>query len=126
MKVRIDKWLWSVRIFKTRTQATDACRESKVKIGNDTVKPSYAVQLGDVLLIKKGHFNFTYKVLEIIDNRVGAPLAVVCYENQTPADEMLKFDNWFVGKKGGEFREKGLGRPTKRERRTLDKFKEKD
>jgi ribosome-associated heat shock protein Hsp15 len=126
LKVRIDKWLWCVRIFKTRTQATDACRECKVKIGNDTVKPSYSVQIGDVLLVKKGHFNFTYKVLDLIENRVSAPLAIVCYENQTPQEEMLKFDNWFVGKKGGEFREKGLGRPTKRERRTLDKFKDKE
>jgi ribosome-associated heat shock protein Hsp15 len=62
----------------------------------------------------------------LIENRVSAPLAIICYENQTPQEEMLKFDNWFVGKKGGEFREKGLGRPTKRERRTLDKFKDKE
>lgn len=123
-KVRIDKWLWSVRIFKSRTMATDACKSRKVKIGEANVKPSYMVERGEIVQVQKNGFNLTYKVVDLIQKRVGAPLAVKCYEDLTPADELNKYQNWFIGKGAPERREKGAGRPTKRERREIDKFKD--
>lgn len=123
-KVRIDKWLWAVRIFKSRTMATNACKSGKIKIGEKNVKPSYLVERGETVQVKKNGFNLTYKVIDLLKKRVGAPLAVKCYEDLTPAEELNKFENWFVGKASPERREKGTGRPTKRDRRKIEKFKD--
>lgn len=123
-KVRIDKWLWSVRIFKSRSMATDACKSSKIKIGEVNVKPSYLLQRGEIVSVKKNGFNLTFKVIDLLEKRVSAVLAQPCYEDLTPADELNKYTDWFVGKGKPEMREKGAGRPTKRERRDLDKFKD--
>lgn len=125
-KVRVDKWLWAVRIFKSRTLAGDVVRAGKVRVNDKIVKPSYAITVGDVLTVQKNGFNMTYECLKLIDKRVGAPIAVTCYEDKTPAEEKTKYKDWFIGKSGGEFREKGAGRPTKRERRDISRFKEKD
>ena len=122
-KVRIDKWLWSVRIFKSRTMATDACKSGKVKVKESSVKPSYMLQRDEVVEVKKGGYNLTYKVIDLIDKRVGAKLAEPCYENLTPAEEMNKFSDWYIKNSPTEQREKGTGRPTKRDRRTIDKLK---
>lgn len=122
-KVRIDKWLWSVRIFKTRTLATNACKAGKVKVNGANVKPAYLVQRAEKVEVKKNGYNLTFKVVDLIQKRVGAPVAIKCYENLTPAEEMKKFENWYIGKRGIESREKGAGRPTKRERRDIDRFK---
>jgi len=122
-KVRIDKWLWSVRIFKSRSLATTACKSSKVKIDENNVKPSYLVSKDEIVHVKKNGFNMVYKVLELIEKRVGAPLAITCYEDLTEPEELNKYKDWYVGKAAAERREKGAGRPTKRERRTLDKYK---
>lgn len=122
-KVRVDKWLWSVRIFKSRTLATDACKSGKVKLGDNSLKPSYLIQRGDQLEVKKNGFNLQFKVIDLIQKRVSAPLAQVCYEDLTPAEEMNKYQNWFVGKGASEKRERGTGRPTKKERRLIDGFK---
>jgi len=123
-KVRIDKWLWSVRIFKSRTIATDACKEGKVKFNGVAAKSSQLIQVGDLVEVKKEGFNMQYKVLNLIEKRVGAPIALACYEDLTPEEELNKFKEWFVGKSGVEYREKGAGRPTKRERREIDDFKD--
>jgi ribosome-associated heat shock protein Hsp15 len=123
-KVRIDKWLWSVRIFKSRTIATDACKEGKVKWNGVNAKSSQLIQVGDQVEVKKEGFNMQYKVLNLIEKRVGAPIAQACYEDLTPEEELNKFKEWFVGKSGVEYREKGAGRPTKRERREIDDFKD--
>lgn len=123
-KVRIDKWLWSVRIFKSRTIATDACKKGRISIGDSTVKPSAVVQRGDLVHVRKDGFNLEFKVIDLIQKRVSAPLAQVCYENVTSEDELRKFDDWYIGRSGREVREKGTGRPTKKERRELDGFKE--
>ena len=123
-KVRVDKWLWSVRIFKTRTKATDACKSGKIKIGETNVKPSLLVTGGETLFVKKEGFNLIIKVVEIIDRRVSATLAQPCYENLTPEEEMNKYKSWYVGKGAAERRERGAGRPTKKERREIDGFKE--
>lgn len=82
------------------------------------------LQRGDELVVGKNGFNFEYKVVDLIDKRVSAVLAQPCYEDLTPADELNKFESWFVGKSKGEYREKGLGRPTKRERREIDGYKD--
>lgn len=122
-KVRIDKWLWSVRIFKSRTLASDACKSGNVKINDTSVKPSYMVSREEIVLVKKNGFNMTYKVIALIDKRVSAKLAEPCYENLTPEEELNKFKDWFTGKAQPERREKGTGRPTKRDRREIDRFK---
>lgn len=123
-KVRIDKWLWSVRIFKSRSKATDACKSGKVKVGNALIKPSYLLSAEEIVEVKKAGFNFTFKVLDLIEKRVGAPIARTCYEDMTTKEELNKYNEWYVGKAGAEFREKGAGRPTKRDRRVLEDFKD--
>ena len=123
-KLRIDKWIWAVRIFKTRTVAADNCKKGNVKINETKAKAASKVSVGDIIQVQKGGFNLSFKVIKLIQKRVGAPLAVLCYENLTPDDELNKFKSWFVGKGQPEIREKGLGRPTKKERRTIDDFKE--
>ena len=123
-KVRIDKWLWAVRIFKSRTLAGDTVRQGKVRVNDKVVKPSTPVVVGDRVTVQKNGFNLEYEVLRLIEKRVGAPIAVTCYTDHTPQEELNKYKDWFVGKAGTEFREKGAGRPTKRERRTIDRFKD--
>lgn len=125
-KVRVDKWLWAVRIFKSRTKAGDVVRAGKVRVNGKVVKPSYGVEVGDRLTVARNNFNMQYEVVKLIAKRVGHPIAVTCYEDRTPQEELDKFKDWFVGKATGEFREKGAGRPTKRERRDIDEFKEED
>lgn len=123
-KVRIDKWLWSVRIFKSRTIATDACKSGKVRIAGEPVKASYLLQIGEEVTVKKEGFNFQFRALQLIEKRVGAPIAVTCYENITPEEELNKYNAWFLNNQGNtEQREKGAGRPTKKERREIEKFK---
>ena len=124
-KVRIDKWLWSIRIFKSRTLASDACKAGKVKVGEEAVKPSYMLAEGEVVTVKKEGFSFQYRALQLIEKRVGAPIAVTCYEDVTPEAEKNKYQSWFQNATpGAERREKGSGRPTKKERREIDTFKD--
>ena len=123
-KVRVDKWLWSVRIFKSRTIATDICKAGKVKVNNLIVKPSYLTQEGDILTVRKNGFDFQFKVISLLKNRVSAPIAQTCYEDLTSAEELNKYNSWFIGKGGTEKRDKGAGRPTKKERREIDRFKD--
>lgn len=123
-KVRIDKWLWAVRIFKSRTMATNACKSGKVKIEESNVKPSLQIERGTILQVKKDGFTLEYKVVDLLDKRVSATLAEPCYENLTPESELNKFKDWYMLNRQVEFREKGLGRPTKKDRRTIDKYKE--
>ncbi len=124
-KVRIDKWLWSVRIFKSRTLASDACKAGKVKIGEEAVKPSHMISEGETVTVKKDGFNFQFRAIQLIEKRVGAPIALTCYEDVTPAEEKNKYTAWFLNSTPGvEKRERGTGRPTKKERREIDQFKE--
>ena len=122
-KVRVDKWLWSVRIFKSRTIATDTIKAGKVKVNNALVKASQLVQAGDRIAVQKNGFQFMFEVINPIEKRVGAIIAQACYTDLTPVEELNKYKDWFVGKAGGEFRERGSGRPTKKERREIDDFK---
>ncbi len=126
-KVRIDKWLWSVRIFKSRTISTDFVKSGKVKVGGADVKPSFLVGENDTVVVKKEGFNFEFKVLKLIEKRVGSPIAVTCYLDVTTDEERNKYNAWFLAGSGkAEMRERGAGRPTKRERREIDWFKDGD
>ena len=122
-KVRIDKWLWSVRIFKSRSLATDACKTSQVKLDGEAVKPSTMVHRGNVIGVKKDGFNLTFRVIDLIEKRVSATLAQACYEDITPEEERNKYKEWFIGKAKPEIRERGTGRPTKKDRRLIDSHK---
>ena len=123
-KTRIDKWLWSVRIFKSRTKATEACKSGRVVLDERTVKASSEVNENHIVKLRKNGFNLEFKVIKVISKRVSSPLALECYENRTSVDELNKFNSWFVGKGRAEVREKGDGRPTKRERRNIETFKD--
>ena len=123
-KVRIDKYLWAIRIFKSRTLATEACKEGKVKLYGENAKPSALVTTGDVIDVLKDGFRLKYKIVALIEKRVSPVLAKPCYEDLTPEEEINKYKSWFIGKGGPERRERGAGRPTKKERRDIDDFKE--
>jgi len=120
---RIDKWLWAVRIFKTRTQATEACAGGKVKIDGTSVKASRKIKPGETLLVRKGVIKYMYKVLKIAEKRMGAKLIIDFVEDLTPDDERAKLKS--SHKQPLQTREKGQGRPTKKERRMMDKLKQK-
>ncbi len=124
-KVRVDKWLWAVRIFKSRTLAANACKSNKIALGDKSLKPSFLVERGLVLKVKKNGFNMTYKIIDLLEKRVSATLAEPCYLNLTPEEELNKFKDWYLHNTASEIREKGLGRPTKRDRRNIEKFKKK-
>jgi ribosome-associated heat shock protein Hsp15 len=123
-KVRLDKWLWAVRLFKSRTMSTDACKAGKVKLKGTSLKPSHLISIGDTIEVKKNGFNLTFKVNQILEKRVSAVLAAPCFDDLTPQEELNKYKDWFVGKSGSEFRDRGEGRPTKKDRREIDDFKE--
>jgi ribosome-associated heat shock protein Hsp15 len=122
-KVRIDKWLWAIRLFKTRTLAAEACRGGHVKIGTDPVKPSREVQPGDIIVARVGEVTRTVRVLAAIEKRVGAKLVGQHLEDLTPAEEYLRALQ-AKEQAGLPQRPKGAGRPTKKERRALEKLGE--
>lgn len=122
-KLRIDKWLWSVRIFKSRSLSKDACASNNVKVNEKVARPALSVSVGDMVHVKKNGFNYEYEVIKLIEKRVGAKIAVECYKDLTPESELNKYKDWFIGKAAPERREKGAGRPTKKERRELEGFK---
>lgn len=117
---RIDKWLWCVRLFKTRTQAAAACSGGKVKLNDAAVKPSRELKLNDVVSMKRGIVTWSYRVLAFPKNRVSAKEVAMYAEDITPETEKVKLDDlkYIPVIK----REKGSGRPTKKERRDLGKF----
>lgn len=125
-KTRIDKWLWTVRIFKSRTIATDACKAGKIKINGAEIKPSASVSRLDKIEVRKNGFNFQFEVKELLKNRVPAPVAKECFQNNTPLSELEKYNDWFNGKKSSVLRARGTGRPTKKDRRSMDDFSEFD
>jgi len=121
MGVRIDKWLWSVRLYKTRSISTDACKSGRITIDGKTVKASKEVNIGDIIDIKKDNIQYKLKVLQLSEKRMGAALIDGFREDLTPASE---YDKMRQIKSGGfEYRDKGLGRPSKKDRRNLNSFK---
>lgn len=117
-KLRVDKYLWAIRIFKTRSLATDACKAGRVKLNGQNIKPSAIVKIGDVYQISKG---VERKVLEVVDfsyNRTDAKIAVTKYKDLTPVEETHAFKSVFHAPTLK--RDRGTGRPTKRDRRETD------
>lgn len=119
---RIDKWLWAMRVFKTRTIATEACKKGRVTMGGNPVKPSRAIKAGDIIDVKKPPITYTFRVKAVTGNRLGAKLVPEYLENVTPQSqydllEMTKISGFID-------RRKGLGRPTKRDSRELSRFRE--
>lgn len=116
--VRIDKYIWAIRCYKTRSDATEACKGNKVQLNGAPVKPSKEVRVGDTIAVRKGSAQFIYKVLQLSENRMGAQLVPDYAENLTPQSEIDKLrapvETFFVK------RDRGSGRPTKKERRELD------
>jgi len=121
-EIRIDKYLWSVRLYKTRSIASDECRKGRILISNIQVKPSRTVTKGEIIIVKKPPVNYTFRIIEPIENRVSAKLVSLFLEDITPEEEKLKLD---YRQSGGTFyRDKGTGRPTKKERRLIDRLKD--
>ena len=119
-EVRIDKWLWAVRLFKTRSLATEACKKGKIMILGNTVKPSRNIKVGDVIQIKKPPVVFSFKVLALTENRMGAKLTPEFIENVTSQEQLDLLEMRQSGAYG--LRDKGTGRPTKKERRDMDEY----
>ena len=119
-EVRIDKWIWAMRIFKTRTIAADACKKGRVMIGDTPVKPSRTVKVGDTVKVRKPPVTYSFRVLALTENRLGAKLVPDYLENITPKSELDMLD--MVKISGFVDRRMGLGRPTKREGRQLEDF----
>ena len=119
-KLRIDRWLWAVRIFKTRSMSTIACNAGKVKVNARKVKPSYKIKLGDTITIQKGIVKFAYNVRGLVCKRVSAKIAATHFKDITPEEEKFKMKtaNQSVG-----IRNKGLGRPSKKDRREIEKYR---
>ena len=121
-QARIDKWLWAVRIYKTRSIAAEACKKGHISIGDRTAKPAHNIRVGDIINVKKAPITYSFRVLKCAENRVGAKLVPELMENITSQEqyEILELSkiSGFIG------RQRGPGRPTKKERRDLDTFVE--
>jgi ribosome-associated heat shock protein Hsp15 len=119
-EIRIDKWMWATRIFKTRTVAVEACKKNRVMVNDVPAKPSRMINVGDIVQVRKPPITYSFKVIALTANRVGPKLTPQYLENITPPEqyEILELQkiNGFVD------RARGAGRPTKKERRNLDNF----
>ena len=118
-EVRVDKWLWAVRIYKTRKQAAEACKKNRILILDQSVKPSRVLKINDVVQVKKPPVVYSYRVLGLLGKRLSAKAVREYIENITPEAEMDKLkvrETFFI------VRERGTGRPTKKERRIIDKL----
>lgn len=119
-EARIDKWLWAARIFKTRSIAADACKNGRITINGSNVKPAHTIKAGETVCVRKPPVTYSFKILQAIEHRVGAKLISEIYENVTTPDqyELLEMNriSGFID------RARGTGRPTKKERRSLDAF----
>ncbi len=116
--IRLDKYLWAVRIFKTRSDAADAIRQNRVMVNNAYAKPSREVKVGDMISVRRERVHYSYKVLDLVSSRQPAKNVPMYCLNCTPQEELDKLnvphETIFV------FRERGMGRPTKKDRRNID------
>ncbi len=119
-EARLDKWLWAVRIFKTRTIAAEACKKGRVTINGSQVKPARMIKEGDVIQVRKAPITYSFKVLQAIEKRVGAKLVPEVMENVTTPDQYELLELSKVS--GFVDRARGMGRPTKKDRRDIDDF----
>ena len=120
-KIRIDKWLWAVRIFKTRAISRDACNSGKVTIDGKSIKPSRSIKLNETITVQKGIVKFVYEVSGLIEKRVSAKIASDNVNDLTSTEE--KFKMKAASAQPVTTRDKGMGRPTKKDRRNIDKLK---
>lgn len=115
---RIDKYLWAIRVYKTRTEATEACKGGKIDVNGADIKPSREVKAGDIISVRKGSVHYSYKVLAPLEKRVGAKEVDKYVANLTPESEIAKLhapvETFFIK------RDRGMGRPTKKDRRQMD------
>lgn len=119
-QIRVDKWLWAVRIFKTRNQATEACKKGRILIREQPVKPSRVLRINDIIQVKRLPVVYSFKVTGLLAKRLSARLVKDYIEDITPEQELEKLkvrETFFIS------RDKGSGRPTKKERRTMDKLR---
>jgi ribosome-associated heat shock protein Hsp15 len=122
--IRIDKFLWSVRLYKTRSIASDECRKGRIYINEIQVKPSRSVLKDEIITVKKPPVIYSYRVIEPIENRVSAKLVANFIEDLTPVEEKAKLD--IRDSIGIIRRVRGTGRPTKKERRQIDRINDQD
>ena len=118
---RIDKWLWTVRIFKTRSISTEECKKGRVKLNESEVKPSKEIKIGDTITVRKPPIVHSYIVKDIPKSRIGAKLVSDFLDDITPNEELAKLEPGYLAFQG--VRPRGSGRPTKKERRTLDNIR---
>ncbi|MBQ8098593.1 MAG: RNA-binding S4 domain-containing protein [Bacteroidaceae bacterium] len=119
-EARLDKWLWAARIFKTRSIAIDACKNGRVTMNGQRMKPAHVIRIGDVIEIRKPPITYSFRVKQAIQNRISAKLVPDVLENITPPAQMELLELSRIS--GFVNRAKGTGRPTKKERRELDDF----
>ncbi|EOR96528.1 Ribosome-associated heat shock protein [Arcticibacter svalbardensis MN12-7] len=117
-KLRIDKYLWSIRLFKTRTLATDACKAGRIKLNGQNIKPSYEVKIGDVFHVSKGIERKQVRVTGLLHSRADAKTVINFYDDITPEEETLGYKSMFHAPTLK--RDRGTGRPTKKDRREID------
>lgn len=122
MEVRIDKWLWAVRLYKTRSLATEACKKGKVLIQNVAVKPSRTVKVGEIVQVRQNPVVYSFKVIALAQNRMNAKLVPGFMENVTTPDQLELIELAKIAAQS--CRARGTGRPTKKERRELDEYVE--
>ena len=120
MEVRVDKYLWAMRIYKTRSIATDACKCGRVKINDVEVKPSRMFHVGDVFTVRKGPITYTYRILQLWGNRLGAKMVPEYLQDITPKEQLELLELARYAAQSG--RDRGTGRPTKKDRREIEQF----
>ena len=120
MEVRVDKYLWAMRIYKTRSIATDACKCGRVKMNGVELKPSRMFHVGDVFTVRKGPITYTYRILQLWGNRLGAKLVPEYLQDITPKEQLELLELARYAAQSG--RDRGTGRPTKKDRRDIEQF----
>lgn len=120
MEIRVDKYLWAMRIYKTRSIATDACKCGRVKMNGVEIKPSRAFHVGDVFTVRKGPITYTYRVLQLASNRLGAKMVPEYLQDITPKEQLELLELARYAAQSG--RDRGTGRPTKKDRRDIEQF----
>jgi len=120
MEVRVDKYLWAMRIYKTRSIATDACKCGRVKMNGVELKPSRVFHIGDMFTVRKGPITYTYRILQLSANRLGAKMVADYMEDITPKEQLEILELARFAAQSG--RDRGTGRPTKKDRREIEQF----
>ena len=120
MEIRVDKYLWAMRIYKTRSIATDACKCGRIKMNGVEVKPSRTFHVGDVFTVRKGPITYTYRILQLWGNRIGAKLVPEYLQDITPKEQLDLLELARYAAQSG--RDRGTGRPTKKDRREIEQF----